>query len=68
MHYVHLGGAVSLFIMCHSQSATLPVHLFVSSLILSICMFYLTIFNAEYFSRFYLELCENFKDAQVASY
>ena len=31
-------------------------------------MFYLTIFNAEYFSRFQFELCDNFKGRAVDNF
>ena len=57
-------GKHFILIMCHSKSATLPVHLFVS-LFVNVQVLYLTIFNAEYFSRFYFELYENFKGRAV---
>ena len=32
---------------------------------MSMCMFYFTMFNVEYFSRFLFEVCENFKGCAV---
>ena len=60
-----LFGKTFIFIMCHSQSATLPVHYFICFFICQCACFILLFSTLNIFQGFSLNRCQNFKGRPV---